>query len=98
MACGLVSATGQLLASERFATAQSSDPEALFAPLEAAGHRLIAQSPQAPRAIGVGCGGPMRYPAGIVSPLNIPGWREFPLRDRLIQVFNLPCIVDNDAK
>jgi glucokinase len=40
----------------------------------------------------------MLYPQGIVSPVNIHGWREFPLRDRLIQLFNLPTIVDNDAK
>ncbi|MFN8516282.1 MAG: hypothetical protein U0841_27585 [Chloroflexia bacterium] len=31
-----------------------------------------------PVAVGVGCGGPMRYPSGIVSPLHIPAWREFP--------------------
>jgi glucokinase len=98
MACGLISSDGELLASERFATAESLDPEALFAPLEVACRRLVAQSPHPPRAIGVGCGGPMRYPEGIVSPLNIHGWREFPLRQRLEQGFNLPTIVDNDAK
>jgi glucokinase len=36
-----------------------------------------------PAAVGVGCGGPLRWPAGVVSPLNIPAWRDFPLRDRL---------------
>ena len=33
--------------------------------------------------VGCGCGGPMEWPAGMVSPLNIPAWRAFPLRDRL---------------
>ena len=33
-----------------------------------------------------------------VSPLNIPVWREFPLRDRLAEVTGLPVVVDNDAK
>src|SRR5690349_5313080 len=33
--------------------------------------------------VGVGCGGPMTWPSGHVSPLNIPAWRDFPLRDRL---------------
>src|SRR5580658_4752939 len=32
---------------------------------------------------GVGCGGPMSPEGERVSPLNIPGWREFPLRARL---------------
>src|SRR5207244_1796400 len=48
--------------------------------------------------VGVGCGGPMRYPEGAVSPLNIPAWRDFPLRERLARRFGTPCIVDNDAK
>jgi len=49
-------------------------------------------------AIGVGCGGPMRWPSGVVSPLHIPAWRAFPLRARLEARFRLPCVVDNDAK
>jgi glucokinase len=40
----------------------------------------------------------MQYPAGIVSPLNIPAWRDFPLRPRLSETFGLPCVLDNDAK
>ena len=33
-----------------------------------------------------------------VSPLHIPSWREFPLRDRLAEATGLPTFVDNDAK
>jgi glucokinase len=33
-----------------------------------------------------------------VSPLNIPVWRGFPLRDRLAALTGLPTAVDNDAK
>ena len=33
-----------------------------------------------------------------VSPLNIHGWRGFPLRDRLAELVGLPVAVDNDAK
>ncbi len=49
-------------------------------------------------ACGVGCGGPMRDRGAAVSPLNIPGWREFPLRRRLEELTGLPVFVDNDAK
>ncbi|HTW19981.1 MAG TPA: ROK family protein [Mycobacteriales bacterium] len=38
---------------------------------------------RSPAAVGVGCGGPMQWPAGLVSPLNLPAWRSFPLRSRL---------------
>ena len=48
-------------------------------------------------AIGVGCGGPMRWPDGMVSPLNIPAWRDFPLRERLAARYGVPVEVHNDA-
>ena len=51
-----------------------------------------------PVAVGVGCGGPMLPGGETVSPLNIPGWRGFPLRDRLAALTGLPVWVDNDAK
>jgi glucokinase len=48
--------------------------------------------------VGVGCGGPMRWPAGEISPLNIPGWRDFPLRQRLRDAFpDVPVRLRNDA-
>ncbi len=48
--------------------------------------------------VGVGSGGPMHWPAGILSPLNIPGWRHFPLRDRLAESYpGVPVRVHNDA-
>jgi glucokinase len=47
---------------------------------------------------GVGCGGPMRPHGETVSPLNIAGWRDFPLRARLRELSGLPTFVDNDAK
>ncbi len=48
--------------------------------------------------VGAGCGGPMDWPSGEVSPLNIPGWRRFPLRARLIERFpGIPVRLHNDA-
>ncbi len=49
--------------------------------------------------VGAGCGGPMRWPAGVVAPLNIPAWRDgFPLRAWLRdRVPNVPVRVHNDA-
>jgi glucokinase len=51
-----------------------------------------------PTAVGVGCGGPMRWPDGVVSPVNLPAWRAFPLRARLRERFPDATIrVHNDA-
>jgi glucokinase len=47
---------------------------------------------------GVGCGGPMSPGGETVSPLNIGGWRDFPLRARLHELTGLATHVDNDAK
>jgi glucokinase len=48
--------------------------------------------------VGVGCGGPMA-PGGVtVSPLNIPAWRDFPLKARLADLTGLEVHIDNDAK
>ena len=48
--------------------------------------------------VGVGCGGPMAPGGETLSPLNIPAWRDFPLRGRLAGLTGLPVFVDNDAK
>lgn len=48
--------------------------------------------------VGVGCGGPMEPGGATVSPLNVPAWRGFPLRDRLAALTELPVHIDNDAK
>src|SRR5207249_7158613 len=97
MAAAVVDASGALLARARIDTPRSGDGEVLFSALEDMCRGLIAANTGI-AALGVGCGGPMRYPEGIVSPLNIPAWREFPLRDRLAERFDRPCVVDNDAK
>ena len=48
--------------------------------------------------VGAGCGGPMDWPAGVVSPLNMPSWRAFPLRDALADLVpGVPVRVHNDA-
>jgi glucokinase len=48
--------------------------------------------------VGVGCGGPMTRDGSHVSPLNIPAWVGFPLRDRLSELTGLSVHIDNDAK
>jgi glucokinase len=98
LAAAVVDDEGTVLASERIATPRVTSDDELFDDLTALCRRVLRQAQTEVVAIGVGCGGPMRYPQGIVTPLNIPAWREFPLRDRLVERFQLPTIVDNDAK
>jgi glucokinase len=48
--------------------------------------------------IGVGCAGPMTHGGDTVSPLNIPSWREFPLRASLSDALDAEVFVDGDAR
>ena len=47
---------------------------------------------------GVGCAGPVSRGGELVSPLDVPAFRSFPLAERLTQLTGLPCRVDNDAR
>lgn len=80
-------------------TGGHADGDALFATLRSMIGEVTAAAPALePTRCGVGCGGPMRDAGAAVSPLNIPVWREFPLRERLEAATALPTFVDNDAK
>ncbi|WP_019872852.1 ROK family protein [Sporichthya polymorpha] len=83
LAAGLVDGAGTVLAADRVPTPRSPDAEVIWTALADLVRRVHAKAAAAPVGIGVGCGGPMVWPAGRVSPLNIGGWRDFPLRDRL---------------
>src|SRR5262245_51183548 len=100
MAAAIVDERGAIHAEGETPTRAQSG-EALFEALGAMCDAVLAESGVEATAllgIGVGCGGPMRYPEGEVSPLNIAVWREFPLRERLRHRYGSPTIVDNDAK
>ena len=49
-------------------------------------------------SIGISCGGPLDEERGIIlSPPNLPGWKNVPLKDMLEEKFSVPCGVRNDA-
>ncbi|GIU86964.1 MAG: sugar kinase [Acidimicrobiia bacterium] len=98
LAAGVVTGDGTLVRAHTVPTPRGTDAEALFATLAALLDRLGPDADGAPAAVGVGCGGPMDRGGAHVSPLNIPAWRGFPLRDRLAAHTGLAVFVDNDAK
>src|SRR5438270_3325748 len=95
MAAGLVNGDGELVASASAPT-PAGDAEALFAVVLALVDAVGGDGEVV--VCGVGCGGPMAGGGDEVSPLNIPGWRRFPLRPRLAELTGVPTFVDNDAK
>ena len=98
MEAGVVDDKGRILLRRRVATPNSAGPDRIFDALSVIVGEVLAGSPVSPVACGVGCGGPMAPGGETVSPLNIPGWRGFPLRAALGELVGLPVTVDNDAK
>ncbi|HSZ49908.1 MAG TPA: ROK family protein [Streptosporangiaceae bacterium] len=102
MAVGLVEPAGRVLTWSQVPTPTGLDAEQLWRTLDALITKILDDAaitdPGQLAGCGCGCGGPMDWPSGVVSPLNIPGWRAFPLRHRLEE--RLPGItvrVHNDA-
>ncbi len=94
LAAGVVSDTGEVVAGRRAPT-PGDGAETVYSTLLS----LIEDVRSGDEvACGVGCGGPMGPGGEEVSPLNIPAWRDFPLRSRLAESTLLPTFVDNDAK
>jgi glucokinase len=98
LAAGLVGDDGGVLVHDRVPTPVSDDGEVLWAAVVDVVDRVLAGS-RSYDGVGIGCGGPMTWPAGEVSPLNIPGWRGFPLLERMRQRYGSgrPTAIHNDA-
>ncbi len=102
VAAGLVEPGGRLASWAQTETPRGLEAEQLWRTLEVLCERLLAEARVDERTglagVGCGCGGPMEWPAGRVSPLNIPAWRSFPLRERLQERFpGSPVRLHNDA-
>lgn len=99
IAVGAVDAQGRVLAQNRVSTPRGDrvDATTLLRTLRAAVAEL--PEPETPYVgVGIGCGRPMRWPEGVVSTLNIPAWREFPLRDEVRAWYpDIPVRLHNDA-
>ena len=101
-AAGLVDINGRLLDRVATRVPTRANAEELF---EMVAELVTQQSDRArnhhggdPVVVGVGSAGPITRNVESVSPLNLLGWRDFPLRDRIAQLTGLPVFGDGDAK
>ena len=95
LAAGVVDPDGRVGSQARVPTGGRNADE-LFESLAGLVEPLL--DAESVTGIGVGCGGPMSAGGGLVSPLNIPQWRNFALAGHLADRTGLPVVVDNDAK
>ncbi|MFC4058419.1 ROK family protein [Planomonospora corallina] len=95
-AAALVGPDGDVRTARRVATPPGGDAHTLWKALDGLISSVVGET--SPTGVGIGCGGPMTWPDGAVSPLNMPGWRAFPLRERLAARFpGVPVRIHNDA-
>jgi glucokinase len=100
-AAGLVTPRGELLDRAVVLVDQNVGPEAHFNALAGiVEQQLEAADRHEVRvvSVGVGSAGPITRNCETVSPINIPAWREFPLRKRLVDLTGLRVYGDLDGK
>jgi glucokinase len=101
MAVGVVEPAGRVLTWSQVPTPTGLDAEQLWRTLNALITKIMDEAGLSAARLagcGCGCGGPMDWPSGVVSPLNIPAWRGFPLRAMLAERLpGIPVRVHNDA-
>ncbi|MDE3064080.1 MAG: ROK family protein [Acidobacteriota bacterium] len=93
VAAGLVDPDGVLLARGQLSIAGGSDLLDRVVQLVTEVRGDVATV-----LLGVACAGPMRERGEYVSPLNIPAWRDFALRERLAERLGVEVHVDGDAR
>ncbi|MFJ4923223.1 ROK family protein [Streptomyces sp. NPDC088725] len=98
IAGALVDGGGRILVRAQRPTPAREDGESVMRAVE----EVLAEVSASPLwervpAIGIGSAGPVDASAGTVSPVNVPGWRGFPLVERVGQVTGLPVTLVGDG-
>ncbi|MFB6724669.1 ROK family protein [Kribbella sp. NPDC056345] len=94
MAAALVSADGTIVVEDRIAT-PAGDADQVFAALGELVGRVLGDT--SPLAVGIGSAGPLDATHGLVSPVNITGWRNFPIVDRVRALVDVPVTLGVDG-
>ena len=101
-AAGIVSARGELLDRARVEVQPDVGPESHYTSLANMITELAETAEERHgvrvRCVGVGSEGPVTRNVETISPVNIPAWRGFPLRQRLSDLTELSVYGDLDAK
>lgn len=89
-AVGLVSRDGELVDRTSVPVNPRDTADDLFSDIAGAVQQQLTRAREhhgdSPLTVGVACAGPSTHNLELVSPLNIPQWRDFPLRHRRLAV------------
>jgi glucokinase len=97
----VVDETGAVLPETRFRapTGPGRSSDELAASVTSVVDQAIAALPEGSRlgGVGIGSAGPVIEADGLVSPLNLPAWRDFPLRDLVASRVTVPVQLRMDG-
>jgi len=96
LAAGVVDDAGDVVVRDRVATPLRD----VWPALHRLVRRVVAARPDDAEplaACGVSCEGPVDAAAGTVSPLHLPVWQRFALRERVGELTGLPTAIDTTA-
>ncbi len=89
---------GEILSRIEFPTLAGNPSQGYFEKLFATISEVLRGSDRKPGAISVSIGGPLDVLEGVIlSPPNLPGWVEIPLKKILRDKFALPVYVEHDG-
>jgi predicted NBD/HSP70 family sugar kinase len=92
---------GRVLHRREHAMSVAAGPEPVLDTVETELEALVAEAgldASATVAVGVGVPGPVDVSVGrVMQPPVMPGWHDYPVRDRLVARLGVPVFVENDA-
>lgn len=98
---GIVDDDGRTVAKTKFPTMADKNPSLSIDKAKESIDKLLAESGRSMddvAAVGLGTPGPMDIRAGVIlTPSNLPGWRNDPVRDLLANATGKPVTFANDA-
>ena len=98
LAVALVDERGGLGARRQVATPTTTDAEVLWDELAHLVTAVHADADGEVTGVSIASAGPLDLAAGTVSPVNLPAWRDFPLRQRIEDLTGVAVFADLDAK
>ncbi|WP_156688212.1 ROK family protein [Mycobacterium sp. Marseille-P9652] len=98
IAAGLADAAGALTYTATRPTPPGAGAEDVWAAVAASVTDALGAAGGPVAAVGIASAGPIHLDSGTVSPVNIPSWRGFPLRDRVAAMTpGVPVALAGDA-
>jgi glucokinase len=98
VAVGLVDHEGKILAQGRKPMVANGTAEAALQAVAGAIDSMLPSAGGGIQSIGICAPGPLDPKAGmILNPPNVPCWRNFPLAEKIANLYHVPVRLDNDA-